>query len=261
MIDYHVHTRLCNHAHGTMEQYIGCAIDKGLSEICFLDHLTLNKQGRDLAMDPVAVPLYIYAARRLAEKYKNRIEVKVGMEVDYTPAHAEEASAILDRFSLDVIGGSVHFVDDENIVSSKNRNSTSSPNAGFYDHYLELLGKLLDYSGFDVICHLDVIKKFGNHPPARFFDKMDEILTRIKYHDLVVEINTSGLSHPAGAVYPAPEILRRCFEKKIPVTFGSDAHRPEQVGRAFQQATAILRNAGYRNLTGFNRRNRYEIPI
>ena len=58
MIDYHIHTRLCNHAKGTMEEYIQSAVAKGLREICFLDHLTLTKAGRTLSMAPDEVPLY-----------------------------------------------------------------------------------------------------------------------------------------------------------------------------------------------------------
>ncbi len=262
MIDYHVHTRLCNHAHGTMEQYIRCAIEKGLSEICFLDHLTLNEGGCDLSMGIDDVPLYLYAVRRLGNAYKNRIAVKAGLEVDFTPIHAETAARILERFSFDVVGGSIHFVEAANIVSKKgNEPGNPPPDAAFYDSYLELIDMMLDYSCFDVICHLDVVKKFGNQPPVDFFEKMDAILTKIKYKNVVVEVNTSGLSHPANAVYPDPIILKRCFEKNIPVTFGSDAHQPEQVGRNFREAVKLLQDAGYRHITGFSRQHRYEIPI
>ncbi len=262
MIDYHVHTRLCNHAHGTMAQYIECAIEKGLSEICFLDHLTLNEKGCDLSMGIDDVPLYLYAVRRLGETYQGRISVKAGLEVDFTPAHAETAARVLEQFSFDVIGGSVHFVEEANIVSSK-RNAAGAPppDAAFYDHYLDLLDMMLDYSCFDVICHLDVVRKFGLQPPVEFFDKMDEILTKIKYKGIAVEINSRGLSHPAGTVYPDTAIIKRCFEKNIPVTFGSDAHRPEEVGRYFKETVSLLKSAGFQNITGFSRRSRYEIPI
>jgi histidinol-phosphatase (PHP family) len=262
VIDYHVHTRLCNHASGTMEQYIRCAIEKGLSEFCFLDHLTLNENGRDQSMGPDDVPLYVYAVRRLQDKYKNKIDIKLGLEVDFTPIHAETALDIINRFSFDMIGGSIHFVEEKNIVSSRNNPPGLSPDdTEFFDQYLVLIEMLADYSCFDVICHLDVVKKFGIHPPADFFEKMDAILTKIKYTDLVIEINTSGLSHPAKSVYPDPLILKRCFEKNIPVTFGSDAHRPEQIGRNFDEAVSILRTAGYRRITGFKQRKRYSIPI
>ena len=37
--DGHVHTSLCNHASGTMEEYVKAAIGKGLEAIVFLEHL------------------------------------------------------------------------------------------------------------------------------------------------------------------------------------------------------------------------------
>ena len=52
MIDYHVHTSLCNHATGTMEQYVRAGVDKGLTTIGFLDHLTFQEAGRTNAMFP-----------------------------------------------------------------------------------------------------------------------------------------------------------------------------------------------------------------
>src|SRR6056297_1269573 len=118
MMDYHVHTLLCNHATGPMEKYIDSAIKKGLSEICFLDHLTLNKQGRSQSMSPMAVPVYYYAVRRLQAGCRGIINVKVGLEVDFCPELDKEAMSIVSRFDFDMIGGSVHFIGERNIVSS-----------------------------------------------------------------------------------------------------------------------------------------------
>ena len=110
MIDYHVHTSLCNHANGTMEQYIQSALSAGLSEICFLDHLTLHKGGKHLSMTPDYVPLYYQSARQLAHAYRDDIRVKVGLEVDYDPNNAHHIKKIIAPFDFDVIGGSGHFI-------------------------------------------------------------------------------------------------------------------------------------------------------
>jgi len=262
MIDYHIHTTLCNHAEGTMDEYIRHAIDKGLREICFLDHLTLNEMGRGLSMGPDDVPLYYYAARRLGEAHRGEIDIKVGLEIDFTPEYAGAICNIVDRFAFDAIGGSIHFVDEKNIVSS--RAAKADPfvrDTAFYDRYLELLDLMLDYDCFDIICHVDVIKKFGEQPPGWFYEKMDAILAKIRYKGRVMELNTSGLTHPANAVYPDPGILNACARHQIPVTIASDAHRPTEVGRNFDQAIELLQSAGYRHVTGFDRRIPYEIPI
>jgi len=46
MVDYHVHTALCNHADGSMREYLECACEKGLAEFCFLDHLILHPRSK-----------------------------------------------------------------------------------------------------------------------------------------------------------------------------------------------------------------------
>ena len=84
MFDYHVHTSLCNHATGTMEQYVRAAVAKGLATICFLDHLTFQEAGRANAMFPREVPIYVDVARRLARQYRERISVRVGLEIDFS---------------------------------------------------------------------------------------------------------------------------------------------------------------------------------
>jgi hypothetical protein len=46
-------------------------------------------------------------------------------------------------------------------------------------------------------------------------------------------------------MYPSPDLLRRLRMAGVPITFGSDAHRPEEVGRDFAQAIVLAQDAGY----------------
>ncbi|MCD4692171.1 MAG: PHP domain-containing protein, partial [Calditrichales bacterium] len=39
--DYHIHTKLCKHARGEMEEYVEQALRIGLKEIAFTDHIPL----------------------------------------------------------------------------------------------------------------------------------------------------------------------------------------------------------------------------
>jgi len=41
-IDGHVHTKLCHHARGEMEEYVLAAIGKGLRKLIFLEHLEVG---------------------------------------------------------------------------------------------------------------------------------------------------------------------------------------------------------------------------
>ncbi len=79
--------------------------------------------------------------------------------------------------------------------------------------------------------HLDVIKVFDYRPQKPVLSLMGNLLQIIKEKSLAVEINTNGLNKPVGEIYPAYDILLACFNLGIPVTFGSDAHQSEDVGR------------------------------
>ncbi|RJP84181.1 MAG: histidinol-phosphatase HisJ family protein [Desulfobacteraceae bacterium] len=262
MIDYHVHTSLCNHANGAMDQYIQNAVAAGLKEICFLDHLTLHKNGRAQSMSPDDVPFYFHAARQLAYEYKHQILVKVGLEVDFDPENADQAQEIIRPFDFDVIGGSVHFIGDVNIVSSKDASVREKQSIDeICEQYLERLDQMISLDFADIVCHLDVVKKFGRRPSAVFEKKFDDILSKISYSNLTVELNTSGYSQAAKEFYPGAALLKKCHDRNIPVTIGSDAHSPDQVGRHYDKAMNLLLTTGYRHVSAFSRRTRYDIEI
>ena len=262
MIDYHVHTSLCNHATGTMEQYVRAAAAKGLATICFLDHLTFQEAGRANAMFPREVPMYVDAARRLAREYREQISVRVGLEIDFSPRHVGRCIEIVNTFDLDVVGSSVHFIDGEDVVtqhSAWGRGEISADDV--YPKYLGVLESMLDYDYFDVICHLDLPKKFNKRPSPSAVQGFLDLLEKIREKGLAVELNTSGFHYPVKEAFPSPELLGRCAQLQIPVVTGSDAHTPETVGRDFDRARDLLNVAGYRHLAGFSHRRREAVPL
>ncbi len=262
MIDYHVHTSLCNHATGTMEQYVRAAVAKGLGTICFLDHLTFQEAGRHNAMLPREVPMYVDAARRLARQYREQISVRVGLEIDFSPGHVARCIEIVDTFDLDVVGSSVHFLDGEDVVTRQSAWGRGDLDADeIYPRYLGALESMLDNDYFDVVCHLDLPKKYNNRPSPPVVQGFMALLEKIRAKDLAVELNTSGLRYPVQEAFPSPELLGRCARLGIPLVTGSDAHSPELVGGDFDRARDLLNAAGYRCLTGFSHRQRETVPL
>jgi len=266
MIDYHVHTRLCNHAEGVMPDFVLRAIEIGLEEICFLDHLTLQDQGRGLSMTPGDVPFYFQAVQVLKKKYASKIDVKVGLEIDFSETHVAIAADIAGTYAFDVIGSSVHFPDGVDIVR---RSSAWNNEAHYsdteinmvYSQYYEALDRMLDYEYFDIICHFDLVKKFGRKPSRSFDEKIIEILKKVKQKNLTIELNTSGYHHTAEESYPALDIIKKCKDFGISFALGSDAHNPQSVGRYFDKAFQLLQEAGCKEITVFDKRKKNMIPI
>jgi histidinol-phosphatase (PHP family) len=73
------------------------------------------------------------------------------------------------------------------------------------------------------------------------------ILECTKKHSMTIEINTSGLRKDINETYPNLNILPYLEKFNIPITFGSDAHKPEQVGYQFAGMEKIVSN--YPNIT------------
>ena len=227
-----------------------------------MDHLTLNPADRGNTMTLTEVPLYFFAVQQLKEDYRDRIAIKVGLEIDYTPAAMPAIQETLSHFSFDVIAGAVHFLGNQNIVSRKSDwpHGIGDPDE-IYSQYYDTMLNMLDENFLDVVCHLDLIKKFLRKPRRSFADKIKEVLVKIKATQRVVEVNTGGYEHPVAEPYPSESILRQCRALDIPITLGSDAHRPDQLMRCYGQAKKAISAAGYEYLTVFTKQKRQLRPL
>ena len=262
MIDCHIHTRLCGHAHGVMEAYVQRALEAGLKKISFLDHLTAEEAEKGYSMTVEEIPLYFQAVQRLKYQYKGRIDVGAGLEIDFFPERFDDLVAATELFDFDVIGGGLHFPGGIDIVTAASplKNGMDADDA--YAIYFKALEQMIDRGSFDFICHLDLIKKFGCRLPHRSFEKeMDHILAKIKAANLAIEVNGSGFDHLPGESYPGGKIIKKCFDHGIDLTIGSDAHRPDQVGRGRQRILKMMISAGYRHVAVFSKRKKEMIPI
>jgi histidinol-phosphatase (PHP family) len=55
-------------------------------------------------------------------------------------------------------------------------------------------------------------------------------------------------------IYPSRQILELAFQKGVPITFGSDAHAPGEVGMNFAETIRLARGAGYQESCQFAQR-------
>ena len=50
---------------------------------------------------------------------ESRSNVRVGLEIDFSPRHADRCIETVNTFDLDVVGSRVHFLDGEDVVSRR----------------------------------------------------------------------------------------------------------------------------------------------
>lgn len=257
LIDYHMHSILSD-GRQTYEEMIKRAISLGLEEIGFSDHVCLKTV--EWAVSPVDIPVMTEQILELRDKYSSQISVKYGIEMDYFPGQEKEIQEIIKSLPLDYVIGSVHFIGDWNFDTDKSLYG-KWPNDELYHMYYELIQLAAKSGLYDIIGHLDIIKKFRIYPESDQSQLIEDTLKVIKENNLVVELNTGGLDRPCAELTPSPEIVERCYHHHIPMIISSDAHHTSQIARHYETALTLMKEVGFEEIVTFENRDRKMIRI
>lgn len=264
LIDYHTHTSLCKHAEGELEEYIRHAVGIGLDEIGCSEHSPMPNEfdiEHRMTIEQFDT-LYAPAVGEMIEKYRGTIRVRRGVEADFYPGTEEWVAGFIRQREFDYVIGSVHFLGEWGFDSAvfvhryEERNIDEA-----YEQYFEAIRKSAKCGLFDIIGHCDLVKKFGHRSTKDMTEPIRETMRTIKEHGLCIEINTSGLRKPVNEVYPSQAILAIANEFNIPLTLGSDAHHPSDVGRDFDLAVELIERYGRGRVAIFEKRQRSEVPV
>jgi histidinol-phosphatase (PHP family) len=267
LVDYHVHTARCGHAAGAMERYVEHAIEAGLTELGFSDHLFMywlppDQRDPELGMAEWEHDFYIEDVERCRRRYASDIVIRLSTEADFIPGHEAELEAILRRYDWDYVIGSVHFLDGWGFDDSRFvRGFETWDIDALYARYFDLVGASAETGLFDTIGHADLVKKFGHRPVRDPAELYAHVAARLARAGVCVEVNTSGLRKPCREMYPHPDLLRACQARGVPTTFGSDAHAPTEVAADLEAATTLMRKAGYAAFTKYAARRRSEVVL
>jgi len=262
MLDYHNHTSLCGHASGEINEYVEAAVKKGMRDIGFSDHAAMPEDLRHgISMAPHETEIYIKSIIDAAETYRGKINVRLGFEVDFPLFDTFDRNIFSDE-RVDFIMGSCHFIDGwafdhpEYVAGFAERDIDE-----IYLEYYSIIEKMAESGLFDLVGHFDLVKKFGHRPRSRMDTIVRRIAAKLARTGTAVEINTAGLRKPVGEIYPSADIVEILFQENVPVTLGSDSHSPGDVGAGYDEAIELIKKSGYRKISGFVKRKRYEIDI
>lgn len=252
--DGHIHTRFCHHAFGEMEDYVIAAIDKGLRQICFLEHMETGINYPETTwLTEADFDTYFSEGERLQKMYRRKVTIGLGVEVGYNPEYSNELRNRLTRRHWSRVGLSFHYSripgDKQhlNLVSRKEENINRARNFGadqLLGDYFKILRQAVLLIPATVLCHIDAALRYL--PDLTYSEahhhQIDQLLAAVKDQNMAIEINTSGLPI-RGEPFPSRLILRKIIERGIPLVAGSDAHKPEDVGRHFDILEDYIKTA------------------
>ncbi len=264
-VDYHTHHYRCGHAEGEMVEYVEAAIAAGVAEIGLSDHSPIYHLGDDphplpqTAMHQHELPRYVADMRALQQQFASKIAVRLGVESDYVVGWDDHYRTLWQRYPLDYVIGSVHWLGQWSIFNPQLPPGRTPDD--IYDEYLRTTQAAARSGAYDIIGHLDCIKTAGHLPTRSMTPLLEETVQVLAESHVVVELNTSGWRKAIGECYPRPELLACCQHYGVPVTLGSDAHRPEHVAAGFKEATTLLADVGYRDIATFRQRECFMVPL
>jgi histidinol-phosphatase (PHP family) len=253
-----MHTPLCRHASGEPVELAARAEQLGLKEIGFSDHNPMPRDGFD-DWRMLAGELDTYVAKvEAARRAHPGLTIKLALEVDFLPEYEGWIRELAARHPWDYLIGSVHYVSESWAIDNPNRLSEWRGRDPWevWSAYFERLAMAAESGLFDIIGHADLCKKFCFYPTQDCTPLVTRFLEAAKRHDVAMELNTAGLRKDCKEIYPSPAIVQLAAQIGVPITFGSDAHAPEEVGMNFAEAIALARSAGYLHYCRFTKRKR-----
>ncbi len=264
--NYHTHTQFSDGS-DMPEVYILKALEMGLKSIGFSDHAPIKGYPTDWNMKLPNLEVYYEALNYLKEKYKDQIEVLIGLEIDYVPNLISPNSEYLKTENLDFVIGSVHFLGKLNNGKhwdfEGNSKNVEKGLTEVFDNdiekmirkYYQNIREMVNLSRPTIIGHLDRIKAINRHKiyftekETWYQEEIEKTLTVIAETDCILELNTKGMYRRGDKEpYPSNWIIKQAFEKNISIHFSADAHHPKYIIQQFDTLERIVQKIGYNSV-------------
>jgi histidinol-phosphatase (PHP family) len=260
-VDYHMHTPLCRHAVGEPTEYAAHAQKLGLVEIGFSDHSPMKRDDFDnWRMRFDQLDEYVEKVKKAQVDHPS-LRIRLALEVDYIPGHESWIEELSGRHPWDYLIGSVHYVAKDWAIDDPSALSKWKEHDAFevWEMYFDLLTRAAESKYFEIIGHADLPKKFGIVPQKDVTGLYKKFVKAAARAESVMELNTAGLRKDCREIYPSRELLAMAYSEGVDITFGSDAHAPEEVGFGFADAFKLAGEVGYTHCCTFKQRLKHSV--
>jgi histidinol-phosphatase (PHP family) len=225
--NYHTHTARCHHAQGTEREYIEAAIQRGLTVLGFSDHAPhfFGQCGyvSDCRMLPHELEDYVRTLTDLRREYRDRIDIRIGLELDYYPARFEETVRhILSFPEIEYLIYGQHWLSNE--YDSTWVGDTGADETALIRYTLQVK-EALSTGLYSCFCHPDFFRFDGDKDVYR--RHMEPLLRWVKEKNLPIELNLSG--YLGNRWYPKEFLWELAAEVGCRVILGVDAHKPSSL--------------------------------
>ncbi|EGL81494.1 histidinol phosphate phosphatase HisJ family [Caldalkalibacillus thermarum TA2.A1] len=268
MFDYHVHTSFSADSKLPMEQACQAAVDKGVTEIAFTEHLDYYYPNCPLTFE-FDYDEYACTVDEMRDRFGGRLYILKAVEIGLHSSVKEKNEQFVRGHQFDFIIGSVHIADDLDLHNGDYFKGKS------LDEALELYFETVYYCVqdnpfFHVLGHLDLIKRYVHYLQAdpacidwrRYDQLIGETLKQLIKTGRGIEVNMSGYRYKLNCTLPELPLIRlyRQLGGEI-ITVGSDAHHQAHIAHHFERAYNLLEEAGFKYVTVYREGQPHFVPI
>lgn len=256
--------QFCHHATDSLEEIVKAYIEENYSWVGITEHTPaisealLYPDEKEAGLTPESLyntfTDYIVECRRLQKKYRHKIAIYVGMEIETYSGYENFVPSLLERFRPDYIVGSVHFVDDVPFDYSRQDYERAKKKSGgivpLYCRYFDQQYAMLELLRPAVVGHFDLIRIFDDDYPTRLqhseiVSRIERNLMFIQQNRLILDFNLRAILKGASEPYVSKSILEKALELGIAVVPGDDSHGVASVGKHIDEAITDLAKMGF----------------
>jgi len=247
LADSHNHTKFSHDSTAEPVDMLRRAAELGFSHYCITEHVDFDATFE--ICPPVDVRAYRDGVLPLKDRFPG-LELHLGLEVAIQDeVSAARAAAHIGGYDWDCIVGSVHNTDHGDPYAPAFFEGRSRLQS--YRDYVETIAERMNtLPHYHVLAHVDYVVKYGPYREPLTYrdapDAFDHIFRSLVEHGRTLEFNTSSQRDIRRPLWGLDYLKRYAEMGGEALSFGSDAHRPEQLGYRFKEAHALAWEAGIR---------------
>lgn len=256
MYDYHVHSNFSADCQVDMEAMIRQAINIGLKEICFTDHIDYDYCDSSINFD-FDLDEYSTKINKMRRKYGGNIKILKGVEMGIQPHIIEKCENTIKAGNFDFVISSIHSCEKKDLYNG-DFFLNKSPQQAYIRYLEELLYCSKNFESFNVIGHLNILIRYNKEVAKEriedYFDIIEEIFKTLISKNKGIEVNTSGFRYKLNDFMPTYSTLKlyRDLGGEV-ITLGSDSHIPSTLGEKFDHVYDLLKEIGFKYITTFHK--------
>lgn len=254
----HTHSTFCD-GKDNLEELIESAIELKMYSLGFSSHSFTEFDQSYCMKDEHG---YQTQCRALKEKYRGKIDVFCGLELDYYSQKPD--------YNYDYMIGSVHYIkvvgeyipidESPEILISCAYDHFGGDIIKLCERYFETAADVVKKTECDIIGHFDLINKFCEKDcqlidtnSHRFKDAMLSSLDLLLKENVIFEVNTGAMARGLRSLpYPSIACLKRIHDKGGRVILTSDCHNKNKLLFGFEETKAMLRSCGFKEQMYFD---------